>query len=181
MVPCQADTTKRTILYIKGEPFRTISSSELLAVTVAIMVFGPESAWRKGSGRVSVTGFTDNLSNAYLIDRFLTTKFPASLVLMELSKQLDKYSLDLDLAWIPREQNEASDDLSKGKYEKFNMENRMEVNFEQMNFLVLRDLLDAAASLDAEVKEKKTSKGKMTSTAADTTPADQRLRLLQPW
>lgn len=114
MVPCQADTTKRTILYIKGEPFRTISSSELLAVTVAIMVFGPESAWRKGSGRVSVTGFTDNLSNAYLIDRFLTTKFPASLVLMELSKQLDKYSLDLDLAWIPREQNEASDDLSKG-------------------------------------------------------------------
>ena len=89
-------------LYVKGEPFRTISSSELLAVTVAIMVFAPEACWRNGSGRVAVTGFTDNLSNAYLIDRFLTTKFPASLVLMELAKQLDHYNLDLDLAWIPR-------------------------------------------------------------------------------
>ena len=125
-------------LYVKAEPFRTISSSELLAVTVAIMVFGPEGRWRRGSGRISVTGFTDNLSNAYLIDRFLTKKFPASLVLMELSKQLDAYSLDLDLSWIPREQNEESDDLSKGRYDKFDMKNRLEVDFEHLNFLVLR-------------------------------------------
>ena len=33
-------------LYMKGEPFRTISTSELLAVTVAIMVFGPSASWR---------------------------------------------------------------------------------------------------------------------------------------
>ena len=47
-------------LYLKGEPFRTISTSELLAVTVAIMVFGPQATWRSGAGRISVTGFTDN-------------------------------------------------------------------------------------------------------------------------
>ena len=29
-----------------------------------------------------MTGFTDNLSNAFLLDKFLTTRFPASLVLM---------------------------------------------------------------------------------------------------
>lgn len=28
-------------LYVKGEPFKTIASAELLAVTLAIMVFGP--------------------------------------------------------------------------------------------------------------------------------------------
>ena len=69
-------------LYMKGEPFRTISTSELLAVTVAIMAFGPSASWREGAGRISVTGFTDNLSNAFLLDKFLTTRFPASLVLM---------------------------------------------------------------------------------------------------
>lgn len=40
-------------LYLKGEPFRTISTSELLAVTVAIMVFGPQAPWRRRSWRRS--------------------------------------------------------------------------------------------------------------------------------
>ena len=168
-------------LYVKGEPFRTISSSELLAVTVAIMAFAPGAKWRNGSGRVAITGFTDNLSNAYLIDRFLTTKFPASLVLMELAKQLDFYNLDLDLAWIPREQNEPLDDLSKGRYEKFDLAKKMEISFSELNFLVLKDMLDAAMAMDKEIQEKKASKPKVGAAPGDKTPADQRLRLLQPW
>ena len=105
------DRSTAPFLYVKGEPFRTISTTELLAATVAVMVFCPGGGWHKGAGRVAITGFTDNMSNSYLLDRFLTTKFPACLILMELSKQLDKYGLDLNLTWIPREQNEESDDL----------------------------------------------------------------------
>lgn len=36
-----------------------------------------------------MTGLTDNLSNSYLLDKFLSTKFPVSLVLMELAKQME--------------------------------------------------------------------------------------------
>lgn len=56
--------TTAPFLYVKGEPFKTIASAELLAVTLAIMVFGPEGGWKKGAGRVAVTGLTDNISNA---------------------------------------------------------------------------------------------------------------------
>ena len=33
-------------LYLKGEPFRTIAAAELLAVTLAVMVFKEGAAWR---------------------------------------------------------------------------------------------------------------------------------------
>ena len=166
-------------LYLKGEPFRTISTSELLAVTVAIMVFGPQAAWRSGAGCVSVTGFTDNLSNAYLLDKFLTTKFPASLVLMELAAQLDRYSLDLNLAWIPREQNEDADDLSKERFDRFETKHRLEVDMTELDFILMKKLVDAATSLDKEIQEKKTSKPKHAGSAK--TPPEAKLRLTQPW
>ena len=132
--------TTAPYLYVKGGPFKTIASAELLAVTLAVMVFGPAGKWRRGAGRVAVTGFTDNISNAYLLDKYLTTKFPASLVLMELSKQLELYDLDLNLVWIPREQNEPADDLSKDRFEKFDLKCRVEVDMTKLNYLVLRNL-----------------------------------------
>lgn len=106
---------------------------------------------------MAVTGFTDNISNAYLLDKYLTTKFPASFFLMELSKQLELYDLDLNSAWIPREQNEPADDLSKDRFEKFSLENRVEVDMAKLEYLVLPKLLEAAMSLDEEIKLKKTS------------------------
>ena len=166
-------------LRMKGEPFKTISTSELLAVTVAVIVFGKGSKWQAGAGRASVTGFTDNLSNAYLLDRFITTRFPASLMLMELACQLDKYKLDLSLAWIPREQNEPADDLSKGKFDLFDEKNRLEVEIENLPFIVLYKLMDTAMELDQEVKAKKVSKEHNMSLGK--TPPAERLRLTQPW
>ena len=103
------------------------------------------------------------------------------LVLMELSKQMDKYDVDLNLTWMPREQNEESDDLSKERFQKFDIENRIEVNFAALDFIVLHKLLEAATELDAEICEKKSSKTKTLSSAKDKTPADERLRLTQPW
>ena len=175
------DRSTAPFLYVKGEPFRTISTTELLAATVAVMVFCPGGGWHKGAGRVAITGFTDNMSNSYLLDRFLTTKFPACLILMELSKQLDKYGLDLNLTWIPREQNEESDDLSKQRFDKFDPNHRVQVNFAELDFLILRKMLNAAMELDSEIKEKKTSKEKALSRFGNKIPPEEKLRLTQPW
>lgn len=166
-------------LFVKGEPFRTIASAELLGVTVAILIFGPEAKWRNGAGRIGVTGFTDNLSNAYLLDRFLTTRFPLSLVLMELAKQLEDFGLDLNLSWVPREQNEEADDFSKGRYEKFETHNRIVIEMENIPFKILRRMLEAAMEFDNEIKERRTSKE--TNSAANKIPAGQKLRVTQPW
>ena len=169
--------TTAPYLRVKGEPFKTIASAELLAVTLAVIVFGPIGKWRRGAGRVAVTGFTDNISNAYLLDKYLTTKFPASLVLMELSKQLELYDLDLNLVWIPREQNEPVDDLSKDRFEKFDSKCRVEVDMTKLNYLVLPKMLEAAMSLDEEIQQI----SKQKPSFADKAPADKKLRLTQPW
>ncbi len=117
-------------LYIRGEPHRTIAASELLAVTVAVILFGPAAKWRSKHGRLVLSGFTDNASNSYLIDKYLTVKFPVSMVLMELSRQLAVLGSELQLHWIPCEQNEESDNLSKGHYDAFDPKLRLAVDWE---------------------------------------------------
>ena len=57
-------------IYVKG---KIISSLELLAITVAIIVFGPDAEWRDLSGRLALTAFTDNQTNSYVLDRFMST------------------------------------------------------------------------------------------------------------
>ena len=96
-----------------------------------------------------------------------------------MAAQLDLYSLDLSLSWIPREQNEDADDLSKERFGNFDPELRMEVDMEKLDFIILRKMVSAASSLDEEVKEKTTSK--MTTSSSSKTPPSEKLRLTQPW
>ena len=170
-------------LYIKGEPHRTIAASELLAVTIAVIVFGPEAKWRSKHGRLVLSGFTDNASNTYLIDKYLSVKFPVSMVLMELSRQLAKLDSELQLHWIPREQNEESDDLSKGRFNRFDEKRRVQVDFDKLELLVIPKLVKHAMEFDKEIQLRKSSKGDQSNKKGPTgkTPAEEKLRLRQPW
>ena len=166
-------------LYLKGEPFRTIAAAELLAVTVAVVVFGKEADWKGADGRFAISGFTDNSSNTFVVDKFLSTKFPVSLVLMELAFQLSQLKVSLSLQWIPREQNEEADDLSKERFDKFEASKRIEVDLEDIGFRVIPRLAEVAGKLDEEIKLRKTSKGD--SSASRKTPAEEKMRMTQPW
>ena len=166
-------------LYLKGEPFRTIAAAELLAVTVAVMAFNDGAHWRQADGRFSITGFTDNSSNSFVVDKYLSTKFPVSLVLMELAYQLGSMEVSLNLHWIPREQNEEADDLSKGRFEKFDPNKRIQVDLETMGFQVIPALAEVAGKLDEEIRLKKVSKEQRGLERK--TPAEEKLRMREPW
>ena len=166
-------------LYLKGEPFRTIAAAELLAVTVAVMTFKKEAQWRDSEGRFSISGCTDNSSNTFVVDKFLSTKFPVSLVLMELAYQMSQLNATLSLSWIPREQNEEADDLTKDRFEKFSPEKRMQVDLEKIGFSVIPELAEVAGRLDEDIRLKKVSKEKKDH--GHRTPAEQKLRMTQPW
>eukprot|EP00434_Breviolum_minutum_P043149 symbB.v1.2.038446.t1/scaffold5913.1/size22488/1 len=142
-------------LYLKGEPFRTIAAAELLAVTLAVMVFKEAAAWRNCEGRFSISGFTDNAGNTFVVNKFLSTKFPLSIVLMELAYQMAGLNATLSLSWIPREQNEEADDLTKNRFEKFDPGKRIEVNLEEIGFKVIPVLAEVAGRLDEEIKMRK--------------------------
>ena len=56
-----------------GEPYRAISSLELLATLIAILLLKPEEG---ATGSVSCSAGTDNKGNSHLTSRWLTTSFP---------------------------------------------------------------------------------------------------------
>jgi hypothetical protein len=62
--------------YSKGEPFRTIAALELLGALFAFMLFKDGAEWLQGSSFLSLTGFTDNQGNTFVLDRLMTSKYP---------------------------------------------------------------------------------------------------------
>ena len=163
--------------YVKGEPFRSISSLELVAVLTAIMLFAPEAKWRSSRGLARIPAITDNLGNTYTLVRFMSCKFPLSIVVMELACQLDKFGVELDLGWAPRAQNQEADDLTNMKFEGFDESRRIHANFEEMKFMVLDELMGRATELDAEIQLAVTSR----QAKSDGPKEKGSLKWKQPW
>eukprot|EP00438_Fugacium_kawagutii_P025749 Skav221045 [mRNA] locus=scaffold1448:254439:257677:+ [translate_table: standard] len=144
--------------YAKGEPFRSIASLELLAVMVAVMLFSKEAAWKDGRRMIALPAYTDNLANMHVMRKFGSSRFPLSIVAMELACQLDRAQVELDLTWIPRGQNQEADDLTNEKFDDFDSGKRIVVSFEQLEWVLLDRLMERASELDEELKLHKTSK-----------------------
>ena len=100
---------------------------------------------------------------------------PASVVLMPLALQLHK-QLDLDLQWIPREQNVEADALTNEDFTLFDKEKRIEVDLQTLDFKILHTLMALAEDIDHEIVMKRSPKAQ----ASHQDPA-KKLRLTQPW
>ena len=92
------------------------------------------------SNKYNLVG-TDNRANTFPIAKFMTTKFPLSAVLMEESSQLQRRDLQFSLGWLPREADQPADVLTNGKFDSSCLDKRKEVLWENIPFLVLRNLL----------------------------------------
>jgi len=143
--------------YLKGEPFRNIASLELVAVLTAIMLFG--KGWECDMSRtvMSLSASTDNLGNTYVLNHFMSCKYPLSIVVMELAVQLKRLGLEMDLKWIPRGQNSEADSLTNSEFMGFDSSKRIIVEFEDLKFEVMDKLMAKAADLDDEIKLAKSS------------------------
>ena len=98
---------------------------------------------------------------------------------MELAYQLAQLNATLSLSWIPREQNEEADDLTKDRFEKFDPNKRMKVDLEEIGFSIIPVLAEVAGKLDEEIKLRRVSKERKEH--GHRTPAEQKLRMTQPW
>ena len=144
--------------YLKGDPFRSLATLELIGVLAAVMVLSPDAKWAEGDSTVTLTALTDNLGNAHVLKKFGSSRYPLSIVAMELATQLDRRGIELDLQWVPRWQNQEADDLTNQRFDDFNEAHRIDVQFERLDFLVMGKLLEKAGKLDAELRLHKTSK-----------------------
>ena len=74
----------------------------------------------------SITGATDNQGNTYAVTKLMSTKYPLTLLLMELLEILRLGSVFLDLHWLARGRNQWTDDLTNGVFDHFPMDTRQE-------------------------------------------------------
>ena len=171
--------------YLRGDPFRAIASLELVGVLAAVMVFAPGSDWAEGDAVVTLSALTDNLGNTHVLKKYGSSRYPLSIIAMELATQLDRKGVDLDLQWVPRWQNQEADDLTNECFDDFTESNRIEVRFEELKFLVMDRLLEKAGELDKELKLYKTSKeAKMATRTPEDGPKKAKkgqLRWQDPW
>ena len=130
--------------FVKGEPARAISTLELLATTVGLVLLSPKELSAPGvAGTVAMTGLTDSQVSSAVVTRGLTTSYPLCTVAMELAAQLEQRGAELFLDWVPRDQNREADRLADGAFEGFSEELRVKMELHQIRWLVLPDLLRA--------------------------------------
>ena len=138
----------------QGQAFRCIAALELLATLMSLILLCPVNE-ETAEAEMAMEAFTDNLGNEGLIVKNLTSKFPLYLILLELTEQLKYRKVQLDLSWIPRERNQAADNLSNSKFDLFSPQNRVFADLNTVHWLVLPKLLAQAEDLGREIQEKK--------------------------
>ena len=150
--------------YQAGEPFRTIAALELLGTLASLKAF-PEREARPGDQRrFLISAGTDNLGNRHLVTRFLTTKFPICIVLMQLAWILHEMGLDLRLDWIPRLQNREADALTNLDFSGFDPDKRVHLRPEDLLEEEFKLLMEKGSALYKEIRETK-AKRKSADTA----------------
>ena len=95
MVFHRIESKERATGVHKGEPFRNISSLELVAVLVAVILFGDKIEGKSTKKILNMTASTDNLGNTYVLKHLMSCKYPLSIVVTEVALQLKAINLEL--------------------------------------------------------------------------------------
>jgi|Cyp1metagenome_2_1107374.scaffolds.fasta_scaffold09372_16 hypothetical protein len=85
----------------------------------------------------------------------MSTKYLLTLLLMELTEELRRKDLRLDLEWVRREDNVDADDLSNENWSNFSAHMRDERRPEEIGWIVLDRLQRKGLELYREIQELK--------------------------
>ena len=141
---------------MKGCPKRVIASLEFLATLIAVKLWG--SAMGKFSKAVT-KAFTDNRGNSFALVKGMSTKFPLTVLLMEMAEELRQNDRRLDLEWINREKNVEADELSNGDWSKFDLRRREELDLKgKHRWKILDEMQKRGQELYEELKRLKEEK-----------------------
>ena len=159
-----------------------MASLELLGSLLGVMVLLPLATFDKSalsSGLVTIGCGTDNQG----IKCWLTTKYPVSVVLVELCHQLQLRRATLRAQWLPRLQNEEADALTSGDFGHFCPERRIGVNLDTLPFGAMPALFAQGEACVAEIASMKAAakRGPAEHVAKRKRLAGDTLRERQPW
>ncbi|CAL1173513.1 unnamed protein product [Cladocopium goreaui] len=141
-------------LKLKRDPKRIIAALELLASLVAVKLW-MQPAQQSSEAVCWLKGKTDNQSNTYALTKWMSTKFPLTIFIMEMSESLRLGRCNLTLDWVPREWNQLADDLTNQKFDKFSLQDRIRWDRFQQEWLVLEEFMAHANSFHDETRKRK--------------------------
>ena len=159
----------------QGNPKRVIASLELLATLMAVKLWGPGQ--KRSTMRARLLAFTDNQGNAFALKKGMSTRYPITLLLMELAEEMRAIDLRLDLIWVKREENEDADSLTNEDFEKFEEEMRVKIDEKQVQWRILDRLYERSSQLFEEVKSLKEKKRAEKPTGG----VSKRRKILERW
>ena len=167
----------------QSEPFRAIASLEIFATLMSIIAFG--DAWPTGAaGGIVLQGITDNLGNTFALTRLMTSKFPLIVILAELAAQLRFRGMELNLGWVPRDQNEEADALANEEFGAFDASRRVKVDPAEVQWRVLPRMLEVARDLHERILMVKASGGPQEAAGPEASKghrARKGLKQRDPW
>jgi hypothetical protein len=138
----------------QGDPKRVIATLELLGTILCLHLFKNE--YHPGdSGYVNVAGGTDNAGNTFAMKKLMSTKWPLTVLLIELAEISRQNAIQLHLRWVPRDSNQEADDLTNQKFGAFNPELRVECVPAKIDWLVLPRIMCQSQRLYEEVLEQR--------------------------
>ena len=85
---------------------------------------------------------TDNRGNAAARNKLMTSKYPSSAILMEMSAYMKRMGIKALVEWAPREGNRQADALANRCYDGFNPALRIPVDVRSMKSDALPQALD---------------------------------------
>ena len=141
-------------LKLRKDPKRLIASLELLATLVAVKLWMPCNP-KGSSAKCWVRGKTDNLGNSYAVAKWMSTKFPLTVLVMELSESLRLGNCCLTLDWLRRDKNQLADDLPNMKFDSFDLNQRVLWKPFEQSWHVLSDFLVHANEFHEEMRKRK--------------------------
>ena len=116
-------------VYAKRQtPALVIATLEALAVLVALKLWFGEVPNSQQTRVTMVPSLTDNRGNGALLNKLMTTKFPASALLMELSTYMKRMNMRTVVEWAPRDCNREADQLANGIMTGFDPALRLHVS-----------------------------------------------------
>ena len=144
-------------IFIKKDKKRLIASLELLGSLVALKLWLP-STRSDSRGICQVYGGTDNQGNSYALSKCMTTKYPMTLLIMEVSETPREKRCELHLEWIRRDKNQLADDLTNGQFQHFDPKQRTRWDGSTCQWIVLQKFLAHAREYHQQLVSEKSSK-----------------------
>ena len=142
-------------LKVKVSPKRVIAALELLATLIAVKLWG--HLLGKNS-KARMKAFTDNRGNAFALVKGMSTKFPLTILLMELAEELRTEDRRVDLEWISRDFNVEADELSNSNWSKFDEKKRVTFDPKVQKWKVLDRMQEKSQELYESLKKMKMDK-----------------------